>query len=134
VTPTSLQEDIPPSMLTVRRFLEDEAREWRELDYQIEVVNTVHGQLCHTVLTIFIKVGKPPTSFCSFLRQYDWNIFTLDGLTAKVDLIILICGYSGHISGNRRTEKSLGSIQTMERKKKEIIQYFCDGTCSKRNG
>lgn len=46
----------------VQRFVEDEGREWRELDY-------------------FIEVGKPPTSFCSFLRQYDWNIFTLDGLT-----------------------------------------------------
>ena len=85
MTPTSLQEDIPPIMPAVRRFIEDEAREWRELDYKIQVVNTAYGQLCHTVFTIFIKVGKPPTSFCSFLRQYDWNIFSADGLTAKVD-------------------------------------------------
>jgi hypothetical protein len=90
VTPTSLQEDIPPSLPTVRRFIEDDAREWRELDYQIQVVHTVYSQLCHTVFTIFLKVGKPPTSFWHFLRQYDWNIFTADGLTAKVDLIILI--------------------------------------------
>jgi len=47
-----------------RRFVEDEAREWRELDYTLEV-------------------GKPPDTFCSFIRQYDWNIFTLDGLSSK---------------------------------------------------
>jgi hypothetical protein len=46
----------------VRRYVEEEGREWRELDY-------------------FIEVGKPPTSFCAFLRQYDWNIFSMDGLT-----------------------------------------------------
>ena len=90
LTITSLQEDISTCMPTVRRFIEDEAREWRELDYQIQVVNTVYGPLCHTVFTIFLKVGKPPTSFCSFLRQYDWNIFRVDGLTAEVDSIILI--------------------------------------------
>jgi hypothetical protein len=44
VTPTSLQEDIPPIMPAVRRFIEDEAREWRELDYQIQVVYFEFGQ------------------------------------------------------------------------------------------
>lgn len=53
---------IKPGMPVVRRFIEDEEAEWRELDYQSEV-------------------GKPPESFCSFIRQYDWNLFTADGLT-----------------------------------------------------
>ena len=87
VTPTSLQEDISTCLPTVRRFIEDHAREWRELDYHIEVVHTV-SYVTEYLLTIFLKVGKPLTSFCSFLRQYDWNIFTADGLTDKVDFII----------------------------------------------
>ena len=87
MTTTSLQEDIPPSIPTVRRFIEDQAREWRELDYLKEVVYTF-SYITKYLLTIFLKVGTPLTSFCSFLRQYDWNIFTADGLTDKVDLII----------------------------------------------
>jgi len=57
-------EVIKPGMPVVRRFIEDEEPEWRELDYQIEV-------------------GKPPTSFCSFIRQYDYNMFTGDGMTPR---------------------------------------------------
>jgi len=55
-------EDSLCSLPGMVRYVEDEGREWRELDY-------------------FIEVGSPPTSFCSFLRQYDWNIFTMDELT-----------------------------------------------------
>jgi len=56
------EEDTLCSLPGMVRYVEDEGREWRELDY-------------------FIEVGNPPTSFCSFLRQYDWNIFTMDELT-----------------------------------------------------
>ena len=84
MTTNSLQEDISTRLPTVRRFIEDHAREWRELDYHIEVVHTV-SYVTEYLLTIFLKVGKHPTNFCSFLRQYDWNIFSADGLTAKVD-------------------------------------------------
>ena len=37
---------------------------------------------------IFLQVGKPPASYCSFLRQYDWNMFTADGLSKEVAKII----------------------------------------------
>ena len=59
-------EDFLFSLPGMVRYVEDEGREWRELDY-------------------FIEVGSPPTSFCSFLRQYDWNIFTMDELTETVE-------------------------------------------------
>jgi len=55
---------IKPGMPVVRRFIEDEEPEWRGLDYHI-------------------GVGKPPTSFCSFIRQYDYNMFTGEGMTPK---------------------------------------------------
>jgi len=60
--PDLAMEDTLSSLPGMVRYVEDEGREWRELDY-------------------FIEVGNPPTSFCSFLRQYDWNIFTMDELT-----------------------------------------------------
>jgi len=47
-----------------RRYIEDEEPEWRQLDYQMEV-------------------GQLPESFCSFIRQYDWNIYRYDDLTSQ---------------------------------------------------
>jgi len=58
---------IDPSCLGVpvtRRYVEDEGPEWRELDY-------------------YIEVGTPPSSFCLFFQQYDWNIYTGETLTNK---------------------------------------------------
>lgn len=47
------------------RFIEDEGPEWRELDYILEV-------------------GEPPTTFCEFFQQYDWNFYkTSDHLTPQ---------------------------------------------------
>jgi len=47
-----------------RRYIEDEGPEWRQLDYHVEV-------------------GTPPTSFCLFFQQYDWNIYSGESLTSK---------------------------------------------------
>jgi len=47
-----------------RRYIEDEEPEWRQLDYQMEV-------------------GQLPDSFCSFIRQYDWNMYRYDDLTSQ---------------------------------------------------
>ena len=43
-------------------------------------------QFSFTYAKLF-KVGKPPESFCSFIRQYDWNLFTADGLTQTVTFL-----------------------------------------------
>ena len=71
VTTTSLilpdlrQEDLTvreaaPGLLTrpfkSSKFIEDEGPEWRELDYILEV-------------------GEPPSTFCEFFQQYDWNVY-----------------------------------------------------------
>ena len=71
-----------PGMPVVRRFIEDEEPEWRELDYHIRVLTA--GRIRVVVNIIFLQVGKPPASYCSFLRQYDWNMFTADGLSKEV--------------------------------------------------
>jgi len=47
-----------------RRYIEDEGPEWRQLDY-------------------YVEVGTPPTSFCLFFQQYDWNIYSGESLTSK---------------------------------------------------
>merc|ERR1712013_759498 len=64
VPDTTWLEPSLPGMQESTRFVEDEEPEWRELDYLVEV-------------------GKPPSSFCSFIRQYDWNLFTMDGLSTQ---------------------------------------------------
>jgi len=47
------------------RYIEDEGPEWRELDYIQEV-------------------GQPPTTFCEFFQQYDWNFYRAsDSLTLQ---------------------------------------------------
>lgn len=47
------------------RYIEDEGPEWRELDYIQEV-------------------GQPPTTFCEFFQQYDWNFYRAsDSLTPQ---------------------------------------------------
>jgi len=58
------QDYLMPGLPVVRKCVEDEEPEWRHLDYQSEV-------------------GKPPASFCSFIKQYGWNIYTADGLTQQ---------------------------------------------------
>lgn len=52
----------PPCKPNTIRYVEDEEPEWRYLDYGVDV-------------------GPPPTSFCSFLRQYDLGMFCCDHMT-----------------------------------------------------
>jgi len=54
--------DSPPHKSETLRYVEDEDPEWRYLDYGLDV-------------------GPPPTSFCSFLRQYSLGIFWCDHMT-----------------------------------------------------
>jgi len=68
VTTTSLilpHHQPGPAPAKSTRFVEDEGPEWRELDYILEV-------------------GEPPTTFCEFFQQYDWNFYkTSDDLTPQ---------------------------------------------------
>ena len=34
----------------------------------------------------YFQVGTPPPSFCLFFQQYDWNIYSGETLTDKVDM------------------------------------------------
>ena len=54
-----LQHSLP---LVASEFIEDHDPEWRDLDYSSDV-------------------GSPPTNFCQFILQYDWNIYSTEGLT-----------------------------------------------------
>jgi len=70
VTTTSLILPPPhhqpgPGTSKSTRFIEDEGPEWRQLDYMLEV-------------------GEPPTTFCEFFQQYDWNFYkTSNDLTPQ---------------------------------------------------
>jgi len=67
ILPSGVQHDLTDEqsrLPEVRRFVEDEEPEWRGLDYEI-------------------PVGKPPATFYSFIKQYDWHMFSGDGLTAE---------------------------------------------------
>lgn len=47
------------------QYIEDEGPEWRSLDYLLEV-------------------GQPPSTFCEFFQQYDWNFYSASyGLTTQ---------------------------------------------------
>jgi len=61
----SPRDDKTPVDLSIqRRYVEDDDAEWRDLDYKV-------------------PVSSPPSSFCSFYRQYDLGLFWEGNLTQK---------------------------------------------------
>ena len=93
MTTTSLQEDIPLSIPTVRRFIEDQAREWRELDYLIEVLYTV--SYVYRVFINNIPQGLPGFAASSFTETFS---FQNAKLLAADAFSILIVNFSISLS------------------------------------
>ena len=56
-----------PGMLVVRRFIEDEEPEWRELDYQIRV--GTHGWKNKGCRQSYIPAGGKTSSFLLFISK-----------------------------------------------------------------
>ena len=66
-----------------RRFVEDDGPEWRELDYLVQVIKPSSSEV---FFYDYLQIGTPPPTFFLFFQQYDWNIYTGETLSHKVEL------------------------------------------------
>lgn len=66
-----------------RKFVEDDGPEWRELDYIVQVIKPSSSEV---FFHDYLQIGTPPPTFFLFFQQYDWNIYTGETLSHKVEL------------------------------------------------